>query len=291
MTGAQHDYSVSFLLYFLVNPSTIFGTLANIVQDIETVEHELSSTTSSSATFQWLKDRLETCQTKHEDCREKFIPNAQNNFRPTRLLDVTENDTNTIQLVVKAELTKANLLKYVALSHCWGGSVKFLLVEGNLASMRRSIPMANLSKNLQDAIIITRQIGLWYLWIDSLCIMQDSSHDWLKESPTMGLVYANAICTISTTASKDSTGCCFFPKNPLLNDCILRRNENSSLLVRSPIRDNSGLIELFERKVEHAPLSQRAWTFQERFLSTCVLHFCDGLVLSNATHFRPLNTT
>ncbi|PQE19166.1 hypothetical protein CJF30_00007527 [Rutstroemia sp. NJR-2017a BBW] len=243
------------------------------------VEHELSPTTRSSATIQWLKNILDTCQTEHKDCREKIFPKAQNNFRPTRVLDIQQNDTNTIRLVVTSELPTATPLKYTALSHCWGGSVTFLLLEGNLTTMQQSIPVANLSKNFQDAIIITREIGQRYLWIDSLCIMQDSTHDWLQESPTMGLVYANAICTISATASKDSTGGCFFPKNPLLNDCILRKSENYSLVVRSPIGDNIGLTELFERKVEHAPLSQRAWTFQERSLSTRVLHFCDGFVL------------
>jgi hypothetical protein len=257
----------------------IFGTHTNLVQGIEMVEHELSPTTRSPATIQWLKNILGACQTKHEDCQEKLFPKAQNNFRPTRVLDIEQNDTNTIRLVVTSELPTATPLKYVALSHCWGGSVTFLLLEGNLTTMQQSIPVANLSKNFQDAIIITREIGQRYLWIDSLCIIQDSSHDWLQESPTMGLVYANAICTISATASEDSTGGCFFPRNPLLNDCILYKSENYSLVVRSLIGDNTGLTELFERKVEHAPLSQRAWTFQERFLSTRVLHFCDGFVL------------
>ena len=70
--------------------------------------------------------------------------------------------------------------------------------------MRVGININALSRNFQDAVAISRRIHVSYLWIDSLCILQDSIDDWKAESPVMGQVYANAYCVISATASESS---------------------------------------------------------------------------------------
>lgn len=92
----------------------------------------------------------------------------------------------------------------------------------------------------------------------------------------MSLVYANAVCTISATASATPSGGCFRSKQPFQNSCLLRSKGEFSLVVRSPKQDTEILEDLFEDKVESAPLTKRGWTFQERYLSKRVLHFCDG---------------
>ena len=64
--------------------------------------------------------------------------------------------------------------------------------------------------------MITRRLGLRFLWIDSLCIIQDSIENWTHESAMIGLVYSNATCNIAATAAEDSSAGCFFERNPLL---------------------------------------------------------------------------
>ncbi|KAF8454835.1 heterokaryon incompatibility protein-domain-containing protein, partial [Kalaharituber pfeilii] len=208
---------------------------------------------------------------------------------PTRVLDIGQNDAPQIRLVVTSELPKQDLLQYVALSHCWGGLMNMRLLVENYTAMKNSITVADLPQTFQDAISITRGIGIQYLWIDSLCILQDAPDDWTRESATMGLVYANAICTVSATAANNSEKGCFFPKKQFFDDpsCILRRQRGFSLVVRSSIQQQVPVVtEMFNEFVEQAPVTTRAWTFQERVLTSRILHFCDGFVFFECNTLR-----
>jgi hypothetical protein len=75
---------------------------------------------------------------------------------------------------------------YAALSHCWGGNIATCLKTNTLSIFQTSLPYAQLPQNFRDAISITRELGVRYLWIDSLCIVQDSMEDWTAESARMG---------------------------------------------------------------------------------------------------------
>jgi len=206
------------------------------------------------------------------------VPTHVKNYRPLRLLDVLDNDKDIAYLVCTDDLTGVKPVEYCALSHCWGGTVAFQLNKENLDPLKGGFQTRILSKNFRDAIIITRQLGVRYLWIDSLCIVQNDVLEWEIQSAKMGLVYANAGCVISATASKDSSGGCFQPRTLSYNDCMLRAWGNKTLAVRAtrvPLQTQG----LFERLVDQAPLATRAWTFQERYLASRTLHFCNGLVL------------
>jgi Heterokaryon incompatibility protein (HET) len=60
-------------------------------------------------------------------------------------------------------------------------------------------------KPFLDAIVVTKALGLRYLWIDSLCIIQDDEDDWLAESKTMGTLYERAVVTLAASTAPDST--------------------------------------------------------------------------------------
>jgi hypothetical protein len=99
--------------------------------------------------------------------------------------------------------------RYLALSHCWGVSTINERLTTTLATLEirlKSIPMSLMPANFYDATIITRKLGYRYLWIDSLCIIQDSTEDWETESQNMGNIYMNASLTIAAGAAKDSDG-------------------------------------------------------------------------------------
>ena len=221
-------------------------------------------------------------------------------FIPTRLIEITNGGLNgtdppTVRIVDNTDLEEIKARRrrdYVALSHCWGHgkTPEFTkLLISNLDAFKKSIPFDQLPPNFQHAIIITTQLGYAYLWVDSLCIIQKSEEDWKAEAPNMGLVYANAICTISASSSPDPFGGCFSERDPFSQDCLLRAegDDGSALIARSPLRRGAALDDdMFQNLVNLGPLNSRGWAFQERILSRRLLHFCKGIVLFECNTLR-----
>ena len=107
----------------------------------------------------------------------------------------------------KMKLFLSNTLpkvKYVALSHCWGKIPILTTTSNNLSVHLDGVPFEALPRNFQDAAVITCTMGMEYLWIDSLCILQDSKEDWERESAMMGQVYQNASFTIEADSSTNA---------------------------------------------------------------------------------------
>jgi hypothetical protein len=143
----------------------------------------------------------------------------------------------------------------------------------------QNLPLENLCATFRDALLVTRALNHSYLWIDSLCIIQDDPEDWARESALMADVYGNSALNIAATQAKDGNGGLFV-------------NRDGALIPRQFIRmPNQEIHELHDSKLYHrcltdAPLSQRAWTIQERFLAPSTVHFsaeqifyeCGGLL-------------
>jgi hypothetical protein len=81
-----------------------------------------------------------------------------------------------------------------------------------MESHRRGIAWSEVSKYFRDAIAITRKLGIRYLWIDSLCIIQDDREDQELEAIKMGSVYGNAYLVLAATAAADGDVGCIFPR-------------------------------------------------------------------------------
>jgi hypothetical protein len=93
---------------------------------------------------------------------------------------------------------------YATLSHCWGGQSIIKLTTDALAQFQKKIETASLPQTFRDAILVARRLGIRYLWIDSLCIIQDSLQDWQKEAALMGEVYSNSTLNVMATACRNS---------------------------------------------------------------------------------------
>jgi hypothetical protein len=121
---------------------------------------------------------------------------------PTRVLDLgwgIEVD------VVRLFESSGKLAPFVALSHCWASSHRFTLTRETFDSLIRGIALTDLPQTFRDAVRITKKLGLRYLWIDSLCILQDDYSDWEQEASRMADVYAKSYVTIAASASKDDS--------------------------------------------------------------------------------------
>ncbi|KAK0112811.1 hypothetical protein ONS95_014539 [Cadophora gregata] len=134
----------------------------------------------------WISD----CLVNHPSCRQDMLPKL-----PTRIIDV---GSSTVQPALK--ITNGEVGRYLALSHRWGildTQVKMLVTKrASIEEFCRGIPMASFPQTFRHAIEVSRSLGIQYLWIDSLCIVQDDFQDWEIEAARMGDIYENAYATL-----------------------------------------------------------------------------------------------
>ncbi|KAK0104261.1 hypothetical protein ONS96_005353 [Cadophora gregata f. sp. sojae] len=160
----------------------------------------------------------------------------------------------------------------------WGKIIPLRTLQGSYQELKSGIPMWRLSKNFAHAIIITRELKLRYLWIDSLCIIQDLASDWNKEAATMHKVYSHVEVTIVAT-SATSTHNGFLERNV---STVPATKIHYSLDDLSEPRDGTLILTpqddietgLWFGDIEGSAWNTRGWTMQERSLSTRSLHFC-----------------
>ena len=227
-----------------------------------------ASTTAQETLLRWYRDCLET----HEECRPIF----DGSYLPTRLLDigepfspeptklVTTKDGRTIDGNNFHDCAPA----YATLSHCWGKTQPLRLLTHNTHQMAQGIPRETLPRVFSETIAVCWQLGIRYLWIDCLCICQDSKDDWATESTLMGKIYSHAIINIAATGSSNCDGSLFDPT---------RESPSAGLVSWGPAPGSESVV--VENSIEWAkrllnqPLLRRAWVMQERLLATRIVHF------------------
>jgi hypothetical protein len=217
---------------------------------------------------------------------------------PTRLIDIGfEGRTRDPRLVMTAGSTG----QYVALSHCWGTPSQrpLMTTAENMASLLECIPLTSMAKTFQDAVIVTRELGYRFLWIDVYCIVQDDPQDWQRECGNMASIFENASVTIAASAAADSntdflrqrpdwqaniTEWARFQSSKYQNQkgdiCPLYFHVGGSS-IRAMVTSISGGEEAgfpyhYFLDSKNDSLAERAWAVQERLLSPRVLSFYDN---------------
>ena len=162
--------------------------------------------------------------------------------------------------------------EWVALSHCWGTQTTYVTTTSNLEQMQQGIPFEALPATFQDAITVTQRLGYQYLWIDSLCILQDSKDDWTSESARMQHYYKFSALTIAVDdATGNHEGFLSTPRAPNRTLATIPfHTKRTSKLCYAYIRQT---VEYTGQEPKPTHLSQRAWTLQEDLLSPRTLHF------------------
>ncbi|KAK4196334.1 heterokaryon incompatibility protein-domain-containing protein [Triangularia verruculosa] len=243
MIGTAYFFFKRGMLASLSHPDTATIRAKDVVEDPGTPA-------CLGVATQWLQD----CLTTHEKCRSAIGLNPK---LPKRVIDVGDEDK--LPRLVETNGMSGN---YSALSYCWGPDLTLTLTQRNLDSLTKGI--RNMPRTLEDAVKVTRGIGLRYLWIDAICIIQDSNEDWREQAARMNDTYSDATVTIFAAYSAASA------------EGLLQKREaveEVSLPWKQPSKAPGEIFVRLSQKwhgewddnfLAYCPWSERGWTLQER---------------------------
>jgi hypothetical protein len=253
--------------------------------DQQSVTRLFGVNTGSNQSWKLIQHWVTRCNRHHQTCKK-----ATDTQRfPTRLIYVGKENEEDLHLYVPDVASWKPDDRYVTLSHRWGSDSSHVakLERDNLESLQQKIHTQGLPQTFKDAINITKRLGLRFLWIDSLCIIQDDDEDWAREAANMSLIYTNTYLNISATSAQNGHQGCYRSRDPTkvagLPVKRIRPDSDRKSWIHS---DSDGMSwfklvysGIWRENVDQAPLSQRGWVLQERLLSPRVLHFSADQVL------------
>ncbi|KAF1962503.1 HET-domain-containing protein [Byssothecium circinans] len=239
-----------------------------------------------------IREWLHHCGEQHQACHKSSTSEL-----PNRLVEVGDVGADRVHL---RTITSASKSPYTALSYCWGdpeGNMK--TTKGNVGLYEdEGIQLSLIPHTIRDAINITRELAIPYIWVDALCIIQDDNDDWEKEAQKMRHVYADAYLVISATRSASANQGIFGLRKAVSSDlgyCIKQVPDSFTVeRLQLDVDGNSAFSPIHVREeLNHAlafrepsdcnahPLLNRAWAFQERVLATRVVHFGASEIIWN----------
>jgi len=238
---------------------------------------------------QWLD---ECCKTHGLAC------SGGNPVLPTRVIDVGSGPSPTSPSGRNPfiyESSPGEKAEYLVLSHCWGDTKlhppPLKLLRSNLTSRKEFISLSELPLTFLETVLLTRALGFRYVWIDSLCIVQDDASDWEREAARMADVYRLATLTISADGASNSGEGLLAPvgENRRSRSVELRTETGVPFFARKTSfmadRETTTVHMIAEEgpditsSTRNAPLRTRGWTFQEWVLSSRIVHFTKGELL------------
>ncbi|KAF2865434.1 heterokaryon incompatibility protein-domain-containing protein [Massariosphaeria phaeospora] len=253
----------------------IFTLPETVIPGLPDIGHSrhISSNYSADSAIHLAREWLEDCLANHGRCGSGLRPGSLRSALPSRIIDVTPLDqTGSVRV---QEMAGQHAL-YLCLSHCWGTPSRPLMsTTANIRDRLSRIEWSELPKTFQDAIGFVRLLGQQYLWIDSLCIIQDDYDDWAEQSAQMAQIYENSYLTLAAAKARNS-------------ESGLYSSEELFQSTPFPVLDEHGATHTayFRKHVPHFfntsdtkyrdcmfPLLSRAWVLQERLLPPRVLWF------------------
>jgi Heterokaryon incompatibility protein (HET) len=220
----------------------------------------------SDSQFHILRQWLKNCDETHR----RLNCYTETGFLPTRLIDVGLELSETVQLY---ETTPKDSFKYVALSHSWGKKLPyFQTFRQDLERYKNYIKIEDLPPTFKDAVTSTRKLGLRYLWIDSICIIQrddTDDGDFDQEAGRMESVFSSAYCVLAASSAEGQS-------DGFLND--RKSNGRDFVAIKSPGKPTYYVcpsIDDFKGHVLDGVLNKRGWVMQERVLARRTIYFTD----------------
>jgi hypothetical protein len=228
----------------------------------------LPANTRDESCLVQIKEWLYTCFHTHRLCH-RVLEQGVSRTMPSRLIYIGAD--GPARLVCSDDRAGAFAgVQYVSLSHRWQPQSMPTLVVSNLEQYKEFIDFADFPPVFRDAVEVSRWLGVRYIWIDALCIVQDDKEDWRKEAAKMGRVYENAIYNLGGHAAADVEGAGLFldrdPRRVSLYPFTIRRAGFMRSYYGYPM-------DLYDYELNSSTLLHRGWVFQERLLSPRSIYF------------------
>jgi len=247
-----------------------------------------------SWTFRSKESRPRPCRLSALNWRPSGLATACHHTKPAREISLppeeaaacSPQDSSTLattttstspRLVISSDGSTGD---YIALSHCWGSHQPLTTTTATLAARQAAIPLASMPLTFQHALLVTRKLGFRHIWIDSLCIIQDSRSGWKEQAAKMQHVYEGAILTIAADAGNknSASGLTCADKRQRFRGVGLNgeavRAAPAAMSGETPAHFVKWTAKVPTRQEdEGSALQTRGWTFQERVLARRVLHF------------------
>lgn len=201
--------------------------------------------------MEFLKTNYQSCRTTHHKCRQDTVE------LPKRVIDISANPLRL------TEHAPGTLGAYAALSYRWGGWDKFT-VRDTIETFRNKIDDDLLPAVFREAVSIARELGIKFLWIDSVCIVQDDRTDWIEHATKMADVYENATLVIAASSSPNP-GVSFLTQTPRPVRPVPLRYQNSYDVFKARRQLACGIHRHYAPEDDDL-LDNRKWAFQEKEL-------------------------
>jgi Heterokaryon incompatibility protein (HET) len=262
----------------------------------KTTECRKSHSTGSEAHAALSLFWISKCLNEHQLCRP-WRPRSY----PTRVIHI-DRSSHVLRLCEGAELPPNE--RYTTVSHCWGQLTnRVVLTQANLNSWKQRLPSLEPMRTFIDAIDFTRKLGVSYIWIDSLCIIQDSAADWLTESARMPEVYLNSFVNLTAAMALDDTVGCYADRDPeialpmrllFVGEVGVSGDSDTHIIAPRQPGDHKRLEGEFwleestqrHRDVFNAPVCRRCWIVQE--VSVSILQETSGFLIPSLSAFSRL---
>ncbi|KAI0025205.1 HET-domain-containing protein [Xylariomycetidae sp. FL0641] len=254
---------------YVANSAGYFEMVPHDYED-EYLNLDIGTSTSDPNTWKLIRGWLNKCTREHVACNKNTVPH----YIPNRLVELSGGtDEPCFRVVEKSRIDPQT--RYMALSYCWGSETvePLTLTQVTAGSLFEKQPVGVLPKTLREAISITKKLGLGYLWIDRLCIFQDSSMDWRVESSLMAEIYSNAFLCIAASGAAGPDEGCFFSRDPYqVKPTVFGIGIDGPDDIR-PYRFELDRSWSWNLSFTNDRLLKRAWAVQEHLLAPRVLLF------------------